>query len=284
MKRSHLFLLWLAAIAITVGSAAWQRRTGPSYPARGTATLGGESIPYRLLRTQVTGEPLPVRIRASAGVTGEVLWRRYPSDEPLGRLLLARQGEELVASLPTQPPAGKIEYFVHLTDGQTSIELPLATTAPRKGAVARFKGAVPMPVLVPHIATMFLGMLFSNAAALSALVQRGQARRQAWVAFFLLTVGGLLLGPAVQKYAFGAWWTGWPFGHDLTDNKTAIAVLAWGIALLLSRSGRAAAALSSPFDRRLAPLARTAIVLAALVTLAVFVVPHSLFGSELKVQ
>ena len=83
MKRSRVVLLWLAAIVITVGSAAWQRRTGPSYPVRGTAMLGGESISYRLLRSQVTGEALPVRIRASAGVTGEVAWRRYPSDEPL---------------------------------------------------------------------------------------------------------------------------------------------------------------------------------------------------------
>ena len=166
MKRSRVVLLWLAAIAITVGSAAWQRRTGPSYPMRGSAMLGGETIAYRLLRTQNTGEPLPVRIRASAGVTGEVAWRRYPSDEPLQRVALARQGEELVAALPAQPPAGKLEYFVHLTDGEASVELPPATVAPRKGAVARFKGAVPAHVLVPHIATMFFGMLFANAAAL----------------------------------------------------------------------------------------------------------------------
>ncbi len=177
-----------------------------------------------------------------------------------------------MAALPAQPPAGKLEYFVHLTDGAASVELPPATVAPRKGAVARFKGAVPAHVLVPHIAAMFFGMLFANAAALSALARREQARRQAWVAFVLLAVGGLLLGPAVQKYAFGAWWTGWPFGHDLTDNKTAIAVIAWGLALVVSRG--------LPGGR----LGRLAIVFAALVTLAVFLVPHSMFGSELKVQ
>jgi hypothetical protein len=238
--------------------------------------LSGETITYRLLRSQNTGEPLPVRVRAAAGVTGEVAWRRYPSSEPLERVALARRGEELEAALPAQPPAGKLEYFVHLTDGAASVELPPATVAPRKGAVARFKGAVPAHVLVPHIATMFLGMLFSNAAALSALAQRDQARRQAWMAFALLAVGGLLLGPAVQKYAFGAWWTGWPFGHDLTDNKTAVAVAAWGIALALSGGARGGSR-----GRRTAAVA---IVLAAVVTLAVFVVPHSMFGSELKVQ
>ncbi len=141
--------------------------------------------------------------------------------------------------------------------------------------MARFKGAVPAHVLVPHIAAMFFGMLFSNAAALSAFARRFQSLRQAWVAFALLAVGGLMLGPAVQKYAFDAWWTGWPFGHDLTDNKTALAVLAWGIALAIcarSRGGN---------DGR---ASRVAIVVAAVVTLAVFVVPHSMFGSELKVE
>lgn len=269
MNRSRVALLWLVAIALTVGSAVWQRRTGPTYPLRGTAKLGGEEIAYRLLRSQNTGEGLPVRIRASAAVTGDVLWRRYPSNETLRRQALARHGEELEFDLPAQPAAGKLEYYVHLTNGLESVEIPPQHGEPRRGAVARFKGAVPAQVLVPHIAAMFFGMLFANAAALSALAHRPQARRQAWVAFALLAIGGLLLGPAVQKYAFDAWWTGWPFGHDLTDNKTAIAVLAWGIALLRTRGGRSA---------------RVAIVVAALVTMAVFIVPHSMFGSELKVE
>ena len=282
MTRSRVVLLWLAAIAITVGSAAWQRRTGPTYPLRGTAKLGGEEITYRLLRSQNTGEGLPVRIRVSAAVTGDVLWRRYPSTETLRRQALVRRGEELELDLPAQPAAGKLEYYVHLTNGLESVELPPQIAEPRRGAVARFKGAVPAHVLVPHIAAMFFGMLFSNAAALSALARREQARRQGWVAFALLAVGGLLLGPAVQKYAFDAWWTGWPFGHDLTDNKTAIAVAAWGIALLVGRGTRGArgARAAEPMRRS----AWIAIILAAVVTLAVFVVPHSMFGSELKVQ
>ena len=79
-------------------------------------------------------------------------------------------------------------------------------------------------------------------------------------------IGGLLLGPLVQKAAFGAYWTGWPFGTDLTDNKTAVAVLAWGVAAFRARGGREA---------------RAAVVVAALVTLAVFLVPHSAWGSQI---
>jgi hypothetical protein len=255
-------LLWLLAILITAGAAAWQRRSGPTYPARGVASVGGEEVRYRLLRAQTTGEALPVRIRArDPGIAGEVSWRRHPTDEPWQTLPLVRQGQELAAELPTLPPAGKLEYRVRLTHGATAVEFP------ERPAVARFKGAVPAAVLLPHIGAMFFGMLFANAAALSALARREQATRQARVAFVLLAVGGLLLGPAVQKYAFDAWWAGWPLGHDLTDNKTAVAVAAWGLALWRARGGRAA---------------RATIVAAALVTLAVFSIPHSLFGSELE--
>lgn len=266
MSRPRVVLLWFFAILVTVGTAAWQRQSGPTYPVRGVATLGGEEIRYRLLRSQTTGEALPVRVRAAADVTGEVVWRRYPSAHPWQTLPLARAGEELTAELPSLPPAGKLEYRLRLSRGGSTVELP---AAPAQAAVARFKGAVPAAVLVPHIFAMFFGMLFSNAAALSALARREQARRQAWVATLLLIVGGLMLGPAVQKYAFDAWWTGWPFGHDLTDNKTAVAVAAWAFALWRGRGGRSA---------------RGAIVAAALVTLIVFSIPHSLLGSELEVE
>jgi len=99
------------------------------------------------------------------------------------------------------------------------------------------------------------------------VLARPRAARQGSVALALLAVGGLLLGPVVQKYAFGAFWTGFPYGTDLTDNKTALAVLAWGVAVVAAARGR---------------WARAAIVAAALVTLVVFAVPHSLFGSELR--
>jgi hypothetical protein len=91
-------------------------------------------------------------------------------------------------------------------------------------------------------------------------------RRYAYLTCGALLLGGFILGPLVQRYAFGAWWTGVPFGWDLTDNKTLIAGLAWSWAVVRMRGGREA---------------RGAILAAALVTLAVFSVPHSMFGSQI---
>ena len=79
-------------------------------------------------------------------------------------------------------------------------------------------------------------------------------------------VGGLILGPIVQKYAFDAYWTGWPFGHDLTDNKAAVAMLFWLIAYWRMRK-----------DRR----SRAWPLMASIVVLIIWLIPHSMLGSEL---
>jgi len=76
----------------------------------------------------------------------------------------------------------------------------------------------------------------------------------------------MIFGPLVQEYAFGDLWTGFPFGYDLTDNKTLIALIGWLAALW--------AMYKSPHPKRW-------ILIAAAVTLVVFVIPHSLFGTEL---
>jgi hypothetical protein len=77
----------------------------------------------------------------------------------------------------------------------------------------------------------------------------------------------MILGCIVQKYAFGAYWTGVPFGFDLTDNKTLIAFLGWAAATMAVEKNRH-------------PKFWT--VTAAILMLAVYAIPHSLFGSELK--
>lgn len=82
----------------------------------------------------------------------------------------------------------------------------------------------------------------------------------------LLVAGGAVFGPIVQWYAFDALWTGWPFGHDLTDNKIAVALAAWitaAIALYRSKNPK------------------RWVLGAAIVMFVTYLIPHSLLGSEL---
>jgi hypothetical protein len=254
-------VLWILAVVITLVSAVWQRLTGPSYAVRGTVTVGETRVRFKLERTH--GGPGDQEIRIvvpDTAVTGALRFRRYPTDDPWQTIPATRAGDTLVAALPHQPPAGKLSYEVHLVSN--GVDTPL-TPQP---VITRFKGSVPAFVLWPHILAMFLTLLFSARAGLGALANDPAARRYAYAAAVVILIGGFMLGPLTLRYAFDVWWEGIPLGFDLTDNKTLIAGLTWAWAALRMRGGQAA---------------RGAILTAAVVTLAIFAIPHSVLGSEI---
>jgi hypothetical protein len=257
--------LWIAAFVVTVLLAVFQRMTGPSYPIRGKAALPtGESFSYSLPRSNEGRDTLRIAIPApSNAARANLEWRRYPTDDPFqSRAMTANTDGEFETRIPPQPAAGKVEYriLIELADGLVSIPASEAV-------VARYRAGVPAQVLIPHILAMFLSMLVSSRALFEVLRPGAQqARGLVFVSMALLVVGGLMLGPLVQKFAFGAYWTGWPFGHDLTDNKTLIAFLAWLPATILAwRRAKT----------------RLAVALGWVVMMGIFLIPHSARGSQL---
>jgi hypothetical protein len=238
--------------------------TGPSYPVKGTLVIGGESVTYRLPRSHGGPGVLAVTLNAPPTVQGGLLhWRRYPTQESWQDVELVRRGDGVLqAVIPHQPPAGKVEYWLELTSSGSS-----SAIAAEETIVARFRGDVPAAVLIPHILAMFGSMMLASRTLLEVL-RSGAPRAQGLIltTMLLLVVGGLMLGPLVQKYAFDAFWTGWPLGTDLTDNKTLLAVLAWLPAVVAASSGRRT---------------RLAVVMGWLVMMGIFLIPHSLHGSEL---
>jgi len=254
-------LFWFLAVVITLGSAYYQRTTGPTYPVSGSVEVDGAEIRYRLPRSAETVADAEVAIPAAPqAIEGYLAYKRFKTADAWTQVLLTREGERLVGKLPKQPAAGKLEYQVVLVSRQK--ETPL-TPDP---IVIRFKDPVPIFFLIPHILIMFLGMLFSTRAGLAALDKQASPRKFVLWAFWLQLIGGFLLGPIIQKYAFGVLWSGFPFGIDLTDNKTLIAMLFWVAALIAGRKGRPA---------------RGWVLAAAVVNLAIYLVPHSVLGSEL---
>jgi hypothetical protein len=263
--RSISVVLWIVAFFLTVILAVFQRMTGPSYPLRGeTLAPGGEIVRYKLPRSHGGPGGLEVGIDAPAGVgTGSIEWRRYPTGDHWSLVTMTQNADgRLAASVPHQPPAGKVEYRVILETEEASVTVP-----GDQAVVARFRADVPAWVLIPHILAMFGSMLVATRALLEILrPATADPHRLVVVAMGLLLVGGLFLGPVVQKFAFGALWTGWPFGHDLTDNKTLIAVIAWLPATILALRGRKLWA---------------AVVVGWIVMMGIFLIPHSLRGSEM---
>lgn len=269
VSRRRRAALWLAALLLMVAAAGYQRRTGPTYPARGQLEVAGATYGYRLVRSGSSDSGARVELPApGAPVDGALHYKRYRTDDDFTTLPLRVDGDQLVARLPGQPPAGKLEYFVTLDAPGGRVTLP---GAERGTVVIRFKDDVPIYFLLPHVLFMFCALLVGVRAGLGAAFAPAGTRRLAWIALALMTVGGMVLGPIVQKFAFGAFWTGFPFGYDLTDNKVLIMWLVWlatcAFVALSDRDGR----------RRV----RAAVAAATVVMLAVYVIPHSAQGSEL---
>jgi len=266
-------LLWVLAVVLMFAAAGYQRRTGPTYPVQGSFELGGRSHAYELLRSHATTSGAPVSVPdPGEGATARLWFKRFGTEDPFAPLPMRPEEGSLAGALPAQPPAGKLEYFVRLrTAVGDEVRIPEVETG---SVVLRYKGEVPAAVLIAHVLAMFLSMLVGIRAALAALAGRAETRRLAWVALVLMTAGGLILGPIVQEYAFGQFWTGFPFGYDLTDNKLLIMWLVWvaACAVLGRRVGRREAA------------GRVAVLAAATIMIVVFLIPHSLRGSTLDYE
>jgi hypothetical protein len=237
--------------------------TGPTYPVSGEVEFRGSRISYELLRSHGGPADQPVAVSVpDTTVTGTLVWRRYKTGDAWTRQTLIRIEDNLSGVLPHQPPAGKLEYHIELAKDGDILMVPQD-----ENVVTRFKGHVPVAVLAPHVLLMFLAMLISTRAGLEALANGRRLRLYTLLAAALMFVGGIVFGPIVQKYAFDAYWTGFPVGMDLTDNKTLISMVMWVVALiaLWRRAG-----------------ARWWVLAASVVTLVIFLIPHSLHGSELQ--
>jgi hypothetical protein len=265
MSGKVILRLFLALL-LTLVAAYYQRKTGPTYPIKGERTWQGLEIKYTFERSHGgAGDQLVSITLADTAVNAMLIYRRLKSEDPwIGMVMKKGDQGQYSASLPHQPPAGKIEYFILLNKQALSTVLP-----ENNSVVTRFKGDVPPAILLPHILLMFLAMLLSNAAGLEALVNGQLLNKFAFWAVAGLFLGGMVLGPVVQKYAFGTFWSGIPFGYDLTDNKTLLAMLVWLIALWKGWSSR---------------VRRTLIIAAAIILVLVFSIPHSVMGSELNYQ
>jgi hypothetical protein len=250
-------LLWVIAFLIMALTAVFQDLTGPTNPLKGKLKIDDSWIAYKLERSQENISDYEISIKVqNREIAGNLMWRRHKTDDSWVNIPLARKDDLLVGSLPAQPPAQKLEYKVILTYQEKEISL-----SGEKPVVIRFKGHVPMTLLVSHVIGMLAAMLFSARAGVEALDPKGNPRKLALWTLGLLIVGGIILGSVVQKLTLGQFWTGVPFGYDLTDNKTLIALIGWIAAVVAGRGGRKA---------------RCWVIAASVLLLVIYLIPHSL--------
>lgn len=245
---------WILAIVITLALSIYQRMTGPTYPKKVNVELRGESSQIKLPRSGVQRDEIVTLKGVPSSVEVKMHYRRYPTTNDYTTVDFQWQDGAWQAALPVQPVAGKLQYYLTI-DGKDYLK--------DEPVVIRFRNDVPAYILIPHILLMFGAMLFAVYTFL-LVVTRKPYKKWLWITVGTLFVGGFVLGPLVQHAAFGPWWTGFPYGTDLTDNKTLISFLFFLAAL---------ATIKWKYNKWL-------VVLAVLVMIAVFTIPHSAFGSE----
>ena len=259
------FLYWFLAVVITLVLSIYQRMTGPTYPKKLTVELRGESYQVKLPRSGVQQDvlvklPIPEDLShelesdQTPPVPMSLHYRRFPTSDEYTSVDFRWKDGEWQAALPVQPVAGKLQYYLTI-DGKDYLK--------DEPVVIRFRNDVPAGILIPHILLMFGAMLLAVYTFLLVVTGRDYAK---WLKLTvgIMFVGGFVFGPLVQHAAFGPWWTGFPYGTDLTDNKTLLSFLFFLAAL---------ATLKWKYNK--------CVVCAAVVFMVlVFSIPHSAYGSE----
>jgi len=107
-------------------------------------------------------------------------------------------------------------------------------------------------------------MLFSTRAGIEAILKRSKTFLYSCLTLACLVAGGIILGPFVQKYAFGSFWTGFSFRIRFNRQQNCLCFVIWIIAVIVLNKHR---------ENRIWP------VIASIMLIIVFLIPHSLLGS-----
>ena len=272
MKKLRL----AGAVVITLLVVYAARHFGPNRSYCVEGTVAGVRLFHKaprshvgpgpaVLRLEMKGEgKIPVQVLMKARIQGTEAWKTHP---PVREEKAPDGGRILLFEVPHQPLTTRVYYrFEAKAEGGETVVLE---RRPGEPMMVKFKNAVPAWVVVPHVLCMFGGFFFLIWSAFILVFRHredapGAPVRPAWLAWVIMFLGGVPFGIPMNWYAFGVYWEAFPFGKDVTDNKTQVALLVWGIAtLILARSkGK-----SRP--------ARALAVTAAVLVLAIYLIPHS---------
>jgi len=272
----------LIGVLITLVLLAAARRLSKNNPEDLAVSGDGISVTHSTVFEQVGGgQPeLILVVTPEEAASAEVLYRipgetagyveRVPMDP--------EEDDQWIGFLPDIKKGGDIEYAFEVRSGSgTIVRLP-----EEQGDFIhlKYKGEVSNLVLILHVIFMFGAFFFMVMAALCANdLRKGVGTKKLtvkmvrWLILFTF-IGGWPLGFILNRQRFGPVWEGFPFGYDVTDNKTQIMFVLWLMIVLLgwgSFTGR-----SMETDRFGDKEYSTAVLIASVLSLAIFLIPHSL--------
>lgn len=258
MKKS---MYWLLAVLITLSAIIYQKKTGPTYDKKVKLNIDNVEYNFKLIRSHGGEKDCKIDLLVNdQEITGILEYKNFPTRDEWTKVEMKRQEDNLLGYLPHLPPAGKYEYKLTLIKNERQYVLNEGNSI-----VIRFKGDVPASILIPHIFFMFFAMFLGNLAGIMAVFKHKKYKLYTNITVITLLLGGMILGPWVQWHAFGEAWAGVPFAWDLTDNKTLVAFIFWVIAFFVNR-------------KKEKPVYT---IIASVVMLIIYCIPHSMYGSQL---
>jgi hypothetical protein len=263
MKKS---ISWIIAVLITLSVGIFQFMMNMTHPLVVQVNTGKERIECELKRSYsgISDCPIVLPIR-DLKVSGYILYKIYPSENPVSKINFNREGDKLIARLPVQKPSGKLEYSVFLEREGTPVKVNEG-----KPVVISFLGRVPLYILVLHSLIIFLAVLYSTHTGILAGLGDKTYR---WTTFLTLTIllgVVFLLQPLMHYHSLNRWWTCFPNSLELGDNKFLLALLIWLFTayVTLKKAG--------PL-RKARPVIT---VFASIISLLLFSVPHGFPRAE----
>ena len=275
----------LIAILFTVLLLGYARKTTMVRTVHKVVEQSGIVINHHTVPKQV-GDEIPV---ISARVTGTSLVSLIYKIGQEGKFIRVPMNhapdEEKVftASLPHFPKATKVWYYIEATkmstDGEVGVTLPDNNDPDFKPILLKYEGVVPVYIIIPHVLCNFAAIFFAALTLFSAIdVRRGkmslkEAIKFPLITFILLFLGFIPFGIAMNWFAFGITWEAFPFGRDVTDNKSQIILLFWLVTLILVKGNL----LGKGEDENLVSKRGyfTMVVITLIVTIAMYAIPHS---------
>lgn len=159
--------------------------------------------------------------------------------------MLPQPGEPDVfaASIPHYPKSTLAWYYLEAVGQAGPEQITVTLPETKSGKVdpirLKFEGRVPAYIVIPHVSAIFAAIFFATLTVFTAVdLKRGKGTLRKSVKYCgmtlaLLFTGFIPLGWAMNYFAFGVLWEAFPFGRDVTDNKSQIMFLFWLVTLIL---------------------------------------------------
>ncbi len=253
-------LSWFVSVMVALSVALFQFIMGITDPLPVKVNTGEQSIRCNLIRTYIGNSDCPVILpMGDITVSGYLLYRAYPSNNEMSKVVFNREGDKLVTALPHQPPSKKLEYKIVLEREGKSINVNAGNPV-----IMTFLGKVPLYLLALQSLLVLFTLILVSWSAILAVSGDKTYRGLIYLIFLLLAGIVLFVQPLIHNYSLNKWWTSMPVSWELGDNKLLIALIIWLIIAYYNfKRGRPAL-----------------VIISSIITVILFSIPHGFPGVQ----